>query len=223
MQFLTHGSHRIGYELDGPNSAPAYVLVNGLTQYSELWTVHRDALTGKGFRVATFDLLGQGASDKPELFISQDDQVEALRLLFGELGDCPVFLCGISFGGLIALRYAIEHGEKLAGLVPMSTFAELAPQLMLLGNALRTGLILGGTSYLQDLADESLGRLAQAAARQPRRGQAAGLACQRCLCAAEPYGVLSRLQAVDAATAVDQNSDHDSQRRVRFPHATLAA
>src|SRR3954466_3526201 len=151
MQFLTHGSHRIGYELDGPNSAPAYVLVNGLTQYSELWTVHRDALTGKGFRVATFDLLGQGASDKPELFISQDDQVEALRLLIGELGDCPVFLCGISFGGLIALRYAIEHGEKLAGLVPMSTFAELPPQLYLLGNALRTGLILGGTSYLQDL------------------------------------------------------------------------
>src|SRR3954468_14148499 len=151
MQFLTHGSHRIGYELDGPNSAPAYVLVNGLTQYSELWTVHRDALTGKGFRVATFDLLGQGASDKPELFISQDDQVEALRLLIGELGDCPGFLCGISFRGLIALRYAIEHGEKLAGLVPMSTFAELSPQLMLLGNALRTGLILGGTSSLQDL------------------------------------------------------------------------
>src|SRR4051795_1579371 len=33
----------------------------------------------------------------------------------------------------------------------MSTFAELSPQLLLLGNALRTGLILGGTSYLQDL------------------------------------------------------------------------
>jgi pimeloyl-ACP methyl ester carboxylesterase len=33
----------------------------------------------------------------------------------------------------------------------MSTFAELSPQLVLLGNALRTGLILGGTSYLQDL------------------------------------------------------------------------
>ena len=33
----------------------------------------------------------------------------------------------------------------------MSTFAELSPQLLLLGNALRTALILGGTSYLQDL------------------------------------------------------------------------
>jgi 3-oxoadipate enol-lactonase len=151
MPFLAHGSHRIRYELDGPQGAPAYVLVNGLTQYSELWAAYRSALVARGYRVATFDLLGQGASDKPELFISQDDQVEALRLLIGELGDSPIFLSGISFGGLIALRYAIEDSERLSGLVPMSAFAELSPQLMLLGNALRMGLILGGTGYLQDL------------------------------------------------------------------------
>jgi pimeloyl-ACP methyl ester carboxylesterase len=85
------------------------------------------------------------------LFISQDDQVATLALLIDELGDGPVFLSGISFGGLIALRYAITHGKRLSGLVPMSCFAELSPQLLLLGNAMRTGLILGGTSYLQDL------------------------------------------------------------------------
>ena len=95
MPFLTHGSYRIRYELDGPANAPTYVLVNGLTQYAELWAAYRDALVANGFRVATFDLLGQGASDKPELFISQDDQVAALRLLIGELGDGPVFLGGI--------------------------------------------------------------------------------------------------------------------------------
>ncbi|ULK96282.1 alpha/beta hydrolase [Bradyrhizobium sp. I71] len=151
MPFLSHGSYRIRYELDGPANAPAYVLVNGLTQYAALWAAYREALVARQFRVATFDLLGQGESDKPALFISQDDQVAALHLLVDELGDGPIFLAGISFGGLIALRYAIEHGERLAGLAPMSCFAELPPQLFLLGNALRTGLILGGTSYLQDL------------------------------------------------------------------------
>ena len=52
----------------------------------------------------------------------------------------------------------------------MSCFAELSPQLLLIGNALRTGLILGGTSYLQDLltADERLRAVAGASARQPR-------------------------------------------------------
>ncbi len=151
MPFLNHGSYRIRYELDGPTDAPVYVLVNGLTQYAELWAAYRDALVKKQFRVATFDLLGQGASDKPALFINQDDQVAALDLLIGELSDGPVFLSGISFGGLIALRYAIAHSNRLAGLVPMSCFAELSPQLLLLGNAMRTGLTLGGTSYLQDL------------------------------------------------------------------------
>ena len=151
MPFLRHGSYRIRYELDGPANAPAYVLVNGLTQYAELWAAYRDALVAKQFRVATFDLLGQGNSDKPALFINQDDQVAALALLIDELGDGPVFLSGISFGGLIALRYAIAHGKRLSGLVPMSCFAELSPQLLLLGNAMRAGLILGGTSYLQDL------------------------------------------------------------------------
>jgi 3-oxoadipate enol-lactonase len=151
MPFLSHGPYRIRYELDGPANAPAFVLVNGLTQYAELWAAYRDALVVRKFRVATFDLLGQGTSDKPALFINQDDQVAALHLLIGELGDGPVFLSGISFGGLIALRYAIAHGKRLSGLVPMSCFAELSPQLLLLGNAMRTGLILGGTSYLQDL------------------------------------------------------------------------
>jgi 3-oxoadipate enol-lactonase len=151
MPFLSHGAHRIRYELDGPEGGPAYVLVNGLTQYAELWRGYRDGLIARNFRVLTFDLLGQGESDKPSLFIEQQDQVAAVRALVDLLGEGPVFLAGISFGGLIALRYAIAHGETLAGLVQMSSFAELSPQLQLLGNALRTGLILGGTSYLQDL------------------------------------------------------------------------
>lgn len=151
MPFLAHGAYRIRYELAGPEDGPVYVLVNGLTQYAELWGTYRDALAAKGFRIATFDMLGQGSSDKPGLFIGQDDQVAVLASLIDELGHGPVFLSGISFGGLIALRYAIHHGDRIAGLVVMSSFAELSPQLVLLGNALRTGLILGGTGYLQDL------------------------------------------------------------------------
>ena len=151
MPYLSHGSYRIRYELEGPDNGPAYVLVNGLTQYAELWAGYRTALAARGFRVATFDMLGQGASDKPGLFVSQDDQVAVLGLLIDQLSRDPVFLGGISFGGLVALRYAIAHSDRLTGLVAMSAFAELSPQLTLLGNALRTGLILGGTSYLQDL------------------------------------------------------------------------
>ncbi len=154
MPLIEINAHKVFYELHGPDDGPVYVLVNGLTQYSALWHPYRDALATAGFRVATFDLLGQGQSDKPELFIDQDDQVallDGLVITLSPGGTRPVFLAGISFGGVIALRYAIEHGDRLAGLVPMSTFAALSPQLMLLGSALREGLILGGVGYLQDL------------------------------------------------------------------------
>jgi len=151
MVSKTLGTRRIRYELNGPPEGPAFVLINGLTQYVELWAPYRDALVPKGFRVATFDLLGQGISEKPSLFVHQDDQVAVVRDLVGALGEGPVFLAGISFGGVIALRYAIAHGDTIAGLVPISAFSELSPQLFLLGNAMRTGLTMGGTSYLMDL------------------------------------------------------------------------
>ena len=151
MPWLACNSRRIHYELAGPSDAPACVLVNGLTQYVRLWHPFRDALVGRGFHVASFDLLGQGQSDKPSLFIEQDDQVAVLGELIAKLGKRPIFVAGISFGGVIALRYAIAHGDTIAGLVPMSSFAEVPSQLYMLGTALRTGLILGGTHFLQDL------------------------------------------------------------------------
>jgi 3-oxoadipate enol-lactonase len=151
MPWLACKSRRIHYELSGPENGPVCVLVNGLTQYIKLWMPFRDGLVARGFRVASYDMLGQGQSDKPRLFIEQADQVDVLRDLIAELGPGPVFVGGISFGGVIALRYAIEHPNTIAGLVPMSSFAEIPPQLMRLGTAMRTALILGGTTYLQDL------------------------------------------------------------------------
>ncbi len=151
MPWLASKSGKIHYELSGPEDGPVCVLVNGLTQYVKLWLPFRDGLVARGFQVASYDMLGQGLSDKPRLFIEQDDQVDVLAELIASLGPRPIFVGGISFGGVIALRYAIEHPDAIAGLVPMSSFAEIPPQLMRLGAAMRTALILGGTGYLQDL------------------------------------------------------------------------
>jgi 3-oxoadipate enol-lactonase len=151
MPWLECKSRRIHYELAGPAQGPACVLCNGLTQYVRLWHPLRDALAARGFHVVSYDMLGQGQSDKPSLFIHQDDQVEVLAGLIEKLGQRPVFVTGISFGGVIALRYAIAHGDKIAGVVPMSSFAEIPAQLYMLGTALRTALVLGGTTFLQDL------------------------------------------------------------------------
>src|SRR5947209_19376616 len=102
MPFLALGSYRIRYELDGPESGPAYVFVNGLTQYAELWGTYRDAMVARGFRVATFDLLGQGRSNKTKHIISHDDHVAALTLLIDKLGNKPLHLTRINYKSLNA-------------------------------------------------------------------------------------------------------------------------
>lgn len=145
------GGRQVFAELAGPAGAPCFVLVNGLTQYAPLWDVHAKALVARGYRVVTFDLFGQGRSEKPALFIGQDDQVAVLDAIIDQVSDAPVFVAGISFGGVIALSHAIAHAGRLAGLVPLSTFATLSPQLQLIGSALLQGLALGGIGYLQDL------------------------------------------------------------------------
>ena len=150
MPFVKHERYSVRYEVTGPDKGITYVLVNGLTQYAELWAIYARLLSQRGMRVVTFDLLGQGSSDKPALFINQAELVAMTDTIINETARGDVFLAGISFGGLIALRYAIEHTDQLTGLVAMSTFAELSPQLQLIGNALRNGLVLGGISYLQD-------------------------------------------------------------------------
>ena len=62
MPWLACKSRRIHYEQAGPEDGPACVLVNGLTQYLKLWIPFRDALVARGFRVASYDMLGQGTS-----------------------------------------------------------------------------------------------------------------------------------------------------------------
>src|SRR4051794_35714369 len=138
-----HERYSVRYEVAGPDKGITYVLVNGLTQYAELWAIYARLLSHRGIRVVTFDLLGQGSSDKPALFINQADLVAMTDTIINETARGDVFLAGISFGGLVALRYAIEHTDRLTGLVAMSTFAELSPQLQLIGNALRNALVLG--------------------------------------------------------------------------------
>ena len=213
MASLVHD--RIRYEVHGPAKGPAYVLVNGLTQYLEVWQPYWDALAAKGFRVAVFDLLGQGVSDKPSLFIDQDEQVAVLHDLITELGQGPIFLAGISFGGAIALRYAVTHGDTIAGLVPISAFAELSPQLSpRQGHADHPDPERNEFSHGLVVSDESFGCMAWAAPRHVGSFQTAGMVVKRHLRAAEPDGFIFRLGATDFATVIDPHPDNDPERRI---------
>lgn len=150
MAFLTVEDHRIRYELAGEKNAVTLVFVNGLTQAAHLWGAYVPQFVDRGYRVLTFDMLGQGESDKPVLFSDFDRQARTLSALIGALGLERPFVAGISFGGAVALRYAILYPDGLRGLVAMGAFSELDGRLKWIGANLFAGLAAVGTEYLQN-------------------------------------------------------------------------
>jgi pimeloyl-ACP methyl ester carboxylesterase len=151
MPFAKVGGQRIRYALHGEAERPLVTFANGLTQNADLWSSYGARLAERGYRVLAYDMVGQGQSAKPVLGTGLADHADLLAALLDHLQAARTHLAGISFGGAIALDFAIRHGERLSSLVVMSTFAELTPQLELLGQVLWEGLTQVGLPYLQSL------------------------------------------------------------------------
>ena len=116
-----------------PDDTPAravVVLVHGLGEHSGRYDHVVARLVGEGYAVHTVDHRGHGRSDGPRAFIEDMDDVVADvdtlvdRAVAAEPG-VPVFMLGHSMGGLIALRYALAHQERLAGLILSAALAQL--------------------------------------------------------------------------------------------------
>jgi alpha-beta hydrolase superfamily lysophospholipase len=130
-----------------PDEAPAratIVLVHGLGEHSGRYDHVVARLLGEGYAVHTADHRGHGRSDGPRALIEDMDDVvadvDALvdRATTAEPG-VPVFMLGHSMGGLITLRYALAHQQRLAGLILSAALAQLdaVPRaLELVGRAL---------------------------------------------------------------------------------------
>lgn len=143
------GRYRLNYDLQGPESGEVIVFINGLTQSTTAWLAHQQRLTASGYRVLTYDTLGQGLSSKPVLAIPLDQHAEVLAQLLDVLHVPRAFVAGISFGGLVALRFAITYPRRVLGLVPISTFCEMPPQLMAIGQVFHMAITQVGFPMVQ--------------------------------------------------------------------------
>ena len=151
MPFADIAGHRIRYALHGEAGLPLVTFANGLTQNADLWTTYGARLATRGYRVLAYDMVGQGQSAKPVLGTALADHADTLAALLDHVEAPRTHLAGISFGGVVALDFAIRHGERLSSLALMSCFAELTPQLECLGEVLYEGLTEVGLPYLQSM------------------------------------------------------------------------
>ena len=118
---------------------PALLFVHGLGLNRHMWRPQVEHLAAR-HRVITVDVRGAGesgvlAGGQPVLATQAAD----LDRLLTHLGIDRVVLCGVSFGGVLAQEFALNHPDRLAGLVVVDSF----PDTRLAGIARRISLRAG--------------------------------------------------------------------------------
>ncbi len=117
------------YQLYGDKANPCICFVNGLSMRTAHWIPMVEKLCGRGYSVLLFDMLGQGFSDKPVLDFSFEDNVHMLVEILDAEVIKDAYVAGISYGGVVALKFPLMYPDRVRGIIPISCFSEIDGQL----------------------------------------------------------------------------------------------
>ncbi|MCL2724480.1 MAG: alpha/beta hydrolase [Polyangiaceae bacterium] len=123
--YVTTALGRLSYEERGKakkDDDPVVVLLHGLLFDGGSWNGQIEPLSTLG-RVVVFDGPGHGKSDVPPNF-SLEEHADALARALTDLGVTRAILVGLSWGGMLAMRVALQHPSRVAGLALLDTSAE---------------------------------------------------------------------------------------------------
>lgn len=111
------------YEERGEHaSTTAIVCLHGLLFDGGQWREQVGPLSELG-RTIVFDGPGHGKSEVPPLF-TLDQHADALADALVELGVERAVLVGLSWGGMLAMRFALRHRAQLVAMALLDTSAE---------------------------------------------------------------------------------------------------
>ena len=109
------------------------VMLNGIMMSTRSWKPFVKSLSANN-RLILFDFFDQGQSDRHPEQYDLDLQVDALCALFGHLGLSQAVVCGISYGGSVALKFAVRHPEQVGRLILFNSTARTGEWLKTLGD-----------------------------------------------------------------------------------------
>ncbi len=122
MPEVDRGGWTLRYELAG--DGPALVaMTHGFGATAETWRHQVPALVDAGYRVLTWDLRAHGRSGAPDEAITIATLAEDLAAVVRAAGG-PVHALGHSAGGVVTMRFALDHPELLRSLVLVGTASE---------------------------------------------------------------------------------------------------
>ena len=119
-QIIPRGPHHL-YARDYAGEEPAIVLLHGFPDNQHLYDRLVPELARR--RVVTFDFLGWGSSDKPAGYAyTAGNQTGDLDAVITHLQLASVVLVAHDASGPPAIDWALEHPERVSGLVLLNTY-----------------------------------------------------------------------------------------------------
>jgi len=116
---IDEAGHEIFYRLFG-QGPETLVCCHGGPGANHQYLLPLGRIAGDGLQVLLYDQLGSGQSDRPD-----DDSlwniprfVEELETIRTKMGLGRIHLLGQSWGGMLALQYALDHPQGVKSLIP---------------------------------------------------------------------------------------------------------
>jgi len=104
-----------------PAAGNVLIAINGGPGQSSHYMVGLEQLAGAEFAVVTYDQRGTGRSTTPSDGYTLLDYVADLEAIRKAVGAEKIHLMGHSWGGVVAMRYATVHPEKVDSIVLMGS------------------------------------------------------------------------------------------------------
>jgi pimeloyl-ACP methyl ester carboxylesterase len=101
------------YDVAGPDSGRAIVLVHGFSVPYYIWDSTAAALAAAGNRVIRYDEYGRGWSDRPSVIYNAELYERQLRDLLDSLHVQRVDVAGVSMGGWVTATFVSRHPERV--------------------------------------------------------------------------------------------------------------
>ena len=149
MPHLQHHGKNIYYEVHGKGEP--LIILNGIMMSTLSWGIFLPELT-KDNQVILLDFLDQGQSDRMTHAYQQDLQVEVVKAVVDELNLENINLFGISYGGEIALQFALRYGQLIHKLLLFNTTAWTSPWLQDIGEGWKQAAATGNSELFYNVS-----------------------------------------------------------------------
>jgi 3-oxoadipate enol-lactonase len=124
----------INYFLEGEGDQ-TLVILNGIMMSASSWNDFVPLYTKRGYRLLRVDFRDQGLSDKSPRDYDINQHVEDLKELFDYLKIDTVNMLGISYGGQVAMLFALKYPSRLTSLILANTTTKINNYLKAIGTS----------------------------------------------------------------------------------------